>query len=276
MKQITCIVENTAQRGTSFRSQHGLAFRFEMGDACALFDTGATSGTLLHNLGLLAEPPGGTSAAVLSHAHADHTGGLLAFLSRNPGLPLYASPDMFTPRFSLREGAYKDIGLPVTREQLTALADLRLNDAPVEVLPGLWTTGEINERPEPEGRSTRHYVPDGDGWQADPYRDDMSMVMETQEGLVVILGCCHAGLLNTLAHVRLTFGQDIATVIGGTHLAEADRAYLDHVAGVLRDTYRSPRLHLNHCTGERAFVALTNVFGNRVTTCPAGTVLTFE
>ena len=276
MKQITCIVENTAKRGTSFWSEHGLAFRFEMGDACALFDTGATSGTLLHNLGLLAEPPGGTSAVILSHAHADHTGGLLAFLSRNPGLPLYASPDMFTPRFSLRKGVYKDIGLPVTREQLATLADLRLNHAPVEVIPGMWTTGEIDQRPEPEGRSARHYVPDGDGWQADPYRDDMSMVMETQEGLVVILGCCHAGMLNTLAHVRRTFGQDTAIVIGGTHLAEADRAYLDHVAGALRDTYRSPRLYLNHCTGERAFIALTNAFGDRVTTCPAGTVLAFE
>ena len=122
----------------------------------------------------------------------------------------------------------------------------------------------------------RHYVPDGDGWQAGPYRDDVSMVIETQEGLVVILGCCHAGLLNTLAHVRRTFGQDTAIVIGGTHLVEADRAYLDHVAGVLRDTYRSPRLYLNHCTGKRAFVVLTNAFGDRVTNCPAGTVLAFD
>ena len=99
-------------------------------------------------------------------------------------------------------------------------------------------------RPEPEGRGARHYVPDGNGWQADPYRDDMSMVMETQEGLVVILGCCHAGMLNTLAHVRRTFGQGIATVIGGTHLVEADKAYLDHVAGVLRDTYPVSYTHL--------------------------------
>ena len=283
MKQITCIVENTAKRGTPFWAEHGLAFRIQMGDTCALFDTGATSGTLMHNLGLLAEPPGGTSAVILSHAHADHTGGLLAFLSRNPGLPLYASPDMFTPRFSLREGAYKDIGLPVTREQLTTLADLRLNDAPVEVLPGLWATGEINERPEPEGRSTRHFVPDGDGWQPDPYQDDMSMVMETQEGLVVILGCCHAGLLNTLTHVGRIFQQPIIAVLGGTHLAGADETYLQHVVEVLRNTYGTLRFHLNHCTGEQAYVALANAYlrsgsmgSDQVNTCPAGTTLTFD
>ncbi len=99
--------------------------------------------------------------------------------------------------------------------------------------------------------------------------------METQEGLVVILGCCHAGMLNTLAHVRRTFGQDIATVIGGTHLVEADDAYVAHVAAVLRDTYCSPHLYLNHCTGEPALVALTGFFGDRVTACPAGTVLAF-
>ena len=101
-------------------------------------------------------------------------------------------------------------------------------------------------------------------------------MMETQEGLVVVCGCCHAGLLNTLAHVRRAFQRPFAAVIGGTHLADAGEAYLHHVAGVLREVYGSPRLYLNHCTGERAYVALANAFGERVKPCPAGTTLTFE
>jgi 7,8-dihydropterin-6-yl-methyl-4-(beta-D-ribofuranosyl)aminobenzene 5'-phosphate synthase len=219
---------------------------------------------------------GDAGALILSHAHIDHTGGLIAILSQKPGLPLYASPDLFRPRFTLREDTYKSIGLPLTQEELAQLADLHLSDAPIEVLPGLWTTGEIGERPEPEGRSTRHYVPDGDGWQPDPYRDDMSLVMETQAGLVVICGCCHAGLLNTLAHVRRTFQRPIIAVLGGTHLVNAEEAYLQHVIEIISDTYGPIRFYLNHCTGPQAYVALASAFGDRVSPCPVGTILTFS
>ena len=276
MRKITCVVDNAVQPRSPFWGEHGLAFRLQVDQDCALFDTGRSEFVLLHNLGLLGECPRGASALILSHAHTDHTGGLIAVLSQKPGLPVYANPDLFRPRYTRQAGEYKSIGLTLTEEQLTQVADLRLSEAPLEVLPGLWTTGEIHERVEPEGRSPHHFVPAGDGWQPDPYRDDMSLVWETREGLVVICGCCHAGLLNTLAHVRRTFQHPIVAVLGGTHLMEADEAHLQRVVGELRDTYGSPHLYLNHCTGERAYVALVNAFRDRVTPCPAGTTLAFD
>jgi 7,8-dihydropterin-6-yl-methyl-4-(beta-D-ribofuranosyl)aminobenzene 5'-phosphate synthase len=282
VKKVTCIVDNAVQRSSPLWGEHGLAFRVETDQGCFLFDTGRSESVLWHNLGFLGGCPRDASALVLSHAHTDHTGALIAVLSQKPGLPLYASPDLFRARFTLQEGKYKPIGLPLTQEELSQLADLHLSDIPVEVLPGVWTSGEIIERPEPEGRSSHHWVPADDsmpsehGWQPDPYRDDMSLVIEAKEGLVVICGCCHAGLLNTLAHVRRTFQRPITTVLGGTHLVDADEAYLQHVIDVLRDTYGSLRLYLNHCTGERAYVALASTFGNRVSPCPAGTALIFD
>jgi len=140
----------------------------------------------------------------------------------------------------------------------------------------VWTTGEIRQRPEPEGRSSHHLVPGGDGWQPDPYRDDMSLVVQTHEGLAVICGCCHAGLLNTLAHVRRTFQHPIIAVLGDTHLVDADEAYWQHIVAVLHDTYGSLRFYLSHCTGERAYVALANTFGDRVHPCPVGTTVTLD
>jgi 7,8-dihydropterin-6-yl-methyl-4-(beta-D-ribofuranosyl)aminobenzene 5'-phosphate synthase len=220
--------------------------------------------------------PRDTGALILSHAHADHTGGLEPVLSQKPGLPLYASPDLFRPRFTLREDQYKSIGLSFPHEQLAQPAELHLSEGSAEVLPGLWTTGEIAERPEPEGRSAHHFVPDGDDWCPDPYRDDMPVVVEIGAGLAVICGCCQAGLLNTLAHVRRVFRQPISAILGGTHLLDADEAYLQHVIDVLRDVYGTPRLYLNHCAGERAYVALRNVFGDRVKPCPVGTTLIFD
>jgi 7,8-dihydropterin-6-yl-methyl-4-(beta-D-ribofuranosyl)aminobenzene 5'-phosphate synthase len=237
MSKITCVVDNAVQPRSPFWGEHGLAFRIEVDQACTLFDTGRSGSVLLHNLGVLGECPRGASALILNHAHTDHTGGLVAVLSQKPGMPVYASPDIFRPRYMLQAGEYKSIGLSLTQDQFTDLADLHLSDVPVEVLPGLWTTGEIRERPEPEGRSPGHFVPDGDDWQPDPYRDDMSLVLEARQGVVVICGCCHAGLLNTLAHVRRTFQRPIGAVLGGTHLIDADEAYLSHTVDELRDTY---------------------------------------
>jgi 7,8-dihydropterin-6-yl-methyl-4-(beta-D-ribofuranosyl)aminobenzene 5'-phosphate synthase len=276
MKIITCVIENTVQRGSSFWGEHGLAFYIEIDDRSALFDTGHSEPVLLHNFALLGKCPRDADALILSHAHTDHTGALAAVLAQKPSLPVYASPDLFRPRFARRGDHYESIGLRLTQMELSQQADLRLNAEPVEVLPGLWTTGEIRERPEREGSSVRLVVPHEDGWQPDPYRDDMSLVMETNQGLVVICGCCHAGLLNTLAHVRRMFQRPIIAIIGGTHLESADIAYLQHITAVLSQIYGSPRLYLNHCTGEQAFVVMANAFGELVKPCPVGTSLSFD
>lgn len=281
MKKITCLIDNTVKHGSLFWGEHGVSFRIETEQGCFLFDTGRSESVLWHNLGMLGGCPRDVKALVLSHAHLDHTGALVTVLSQKPGLPLYGSPDLFRPRFSLAKGNYKPIGLAISQQELGLLADLRLSTEPAEVLPGVWTSGEITGRPEPEGRSARHFVPadeqsPGHAWAPDPYQDDMSLVLETTEGLVVICGCCHAGLLNTLSHVRQTFQRPIKAILGGTHLVEADKTHLARVIDELRDTYGSPRLYPNHCTGEKAYVALAHAFGDQVSPCPVGTILSFE
>lgn len=273
--KILCAVENSAQRGSRFWGEHGLAYRIEHGGRCALFDTGQSGSVLLHNLALSGESLADVDALILSHAHYDHTGGVATVLAQKPDLPIYAGSDIFRPRYSIREERPTSIGLHFTEWEMRQEADLRLSDEPVEVIDRVWTTGAIRERPEPEGRSAHHFVRGEEGWEPDPYRDDMSVVLEVEEGLMVVCGCCHAGLLNTLAHVRRTFARPIVAVLGGTHLAGADEAYLQHVVTQLRDRYAQPHLYLNHCTGERAFVALAHAFGDLVHPFPAGAMLAF-
>jgi len=166
------------------------------------------------------------------------------------------------------------VGLPLEREALAQRLTFQPSAWPAEILPGVWTTGEIADRAEPEGRSAHHLVRGTEGWEPDPYRDDMALVLETGRGLVVLCGCCHAGLLNTLFHVRRTVGVDITAVAGGTHLLQADKAHLRRVIEVLRQL-GVPRLYLNHCTGQLACVTLAQAFGEAVAPCPVGTTLEF-
>jgi 7,8-dihydropterin-6-yl-methyl-4-(beta-D-ribofuranosyl)aminobenzene 5'-phosphate synthase len=274
--KIICVVDNDTQKDTGLRSEHGLAFWIETSQGCVLFDTGQTAATLSHNLDSLDLKPQDADALALSHAHYDHTGGLEAILSKNAGIKIYAHSDLFQPRYSLREGEYCQIGLEITRADLTDRSELHLNDTPTEILPGLWTTGGISERPEPEGRSPHHFIRTNEGWQSDPYLDDMSLVLKISEGLVVICGCCHAGLLNTLFHVEREFNAPVIAILGGTHLVTADEPYLDHVIEVLHDRYKGLHFYLNHCTGKRAYQALRRVFSTRVKAYPAGTIVNFR
>ncbi len=278
--KITCLVDNTARRASSLWGEHGLSFLIETetGGARILFDSGQSGTVLVHNMDALEVNPGHLDALAISHAHYDHTGGLAALLERVSGLPLFAHPDLFRPRYSRRTGQVKAIGLGLSREELSERVELCLSAKPTEIAPGVWTTGEIAPRPQPEGRSPHHLVrgedDGGDNWLPDPYRDDLTLALETASGWVVLCGCGHAGLLNILAHVRRTFGADLVAVAGGTHLLSADEAQLEHVVAEL-SAYGNPRLYPNHCTGERAYVALVRAFGARVEPCPAGTVLEF-
>jgi 7,8-dihydropterin-6-yl-methyl-4-(beta-D-ribofuranosyl)aminobenzene 5'-phosphate synthase len=265
--KVTCIVDDRAQPDSRLRAEHGVSFLIESDSRQALFDTGQTGPVLLHNLAELGFSPDQIDALVFSHAHYDHTGGLPDLVGQVRQIPLYAHPDLFRRRFRKTDTGLRPVGPAFDRAKLAGRVRLQLSTEPVEVIPGVWTSGEITPRPEPEGRGAYHLVRRGRGWAADPYRDDMAVVLRAETGLVLICGCCHAGLLNTMAHVRRAFGSDPVAVVGGLHLLHADQPTLEHAVSELRS--------FGHCTGNRAFFALKAAFGDQVALCQAGTVLDF-
>jgi len=275
---ITCLVDNAVRRGSALWGEHGVAFLVETEANRVLFDTGQSGAVLLHNMGMLGLDPQTISALVVSHAHYDHTGSLPALLEEiRGGIPLYAHSALFRERFSLRQGKLASIGMPLRRDALTSRVVLHLSERPQQVSPGIWTTGEIVSRTEPEGRSANHLVEGAGCLAPDPYRDDMSLVVEIPAGLVLLCGCCHAGLLNTLAHVRRTFDRPVVVIAGGTHLVSADLEHLQRVGEALLEMGSMQRLYLNHCSGEEAFHAMWLALGaDIVRPCPAGTRLDLE
>jgi len=270
MLKVTCVVDHETL-SPGLKGEHGLSLWLESGERVVLFDTSQIAEVLLHNLKTLNLPLERIGAIVLSHGHYDHTGGLQVLLERRPNLPVYANADIFRPRYSYRKGQYQSVGLVIDPQRLPAQPRFLLSNEAVEVVPGLWTTGEITRREEEPGSSPHHFIRvEEERWLADPYRDDLSLVYHGVDGLSLICGCCHAGLLNTLAHVEKRFERKVVNVVGGIHLAPASADDLDHVKNILCKKHPGVTYHLNHCTGSNAVSAFQQAFPGRVDYLKAG------
>jgi len=272
--RLICVTDNCVQRSSRLWGEHGLSFWLETADGAVLWDTGQTSAVLAHNLQALqleARP----AAVAVSHAHYDHTGALRHVLEQHPGLIVYGNASLFDPRFSRSGDRLVPIGMQGEPAEWQALATFSLSDAPQGILPGVGTTGLIAHRPHPQGASPAHVVLRGGQACPDPYADDMSLLLHVSGGVVLLCGCCHAGLRNTLLTVRALSDEPLVAIIGGTHLAEAAEHELAALVELLRR--EGPvRLYLNHCTGDKPLFTLRSALGERVSPCPAGTVLTFD
>lgn len=280
--KIVNVYNNVAPPDRNLRGGHGSSYSITIDGREILFDVGWRGRKLMHNIHVLGIDVDKIERLVLSHGHRDHTDGLAYFLkarTTNTRLPIVAHPDALEPK-SMKLSIFRiRLGLPKLSTKLAEKTEFQLTKDSVEVLPKLFTTGEIPvvERPEKPGivSGAFHKVDGKHVW--DPVVDDLSLVLQVKDGLVIVTGCCHAGLLNTCAKATQLFGQKIQAVIGGTHMIEYSREDVEHVGNVLEKTYGTPLLYLNHCTGRNAIDQLRSRFGpDVVRDCFVGTELAFE
>lgn len=275
--RITCLVENTAS-GRDTLGEHGLSFWIDAGDQRILFDTGQTPDVLFHNASRLKIDPSAADAIVLSHGHYDHTGGLAQVLKRSNRPKLYLHPAALERRISRhRDGSVQDVGVPniLTRQTLEGSADLVWTAEPTQVVPGLFVTGQVPRLTDYEDTGGDFYL-DQVCTRPDPIADDQAIYFDTPEGLVVLLGCAHAGVINTLHHIRSATGQRaVYAVIGGMHLVHASPDRINKTVEALRQL-DVQRLAPTHCTGARAAARLWSEFPESWQPCPVGTRFEFE
>lgn len=259
--QITTLSENTANFG--FLAEWGLSMLVEADGLKVLFDT-SRSFSAVHNAQLLGIDLSTIDRIVLSHGHADHTGGLAEVLRSSGPKEVLAHPAIWEKKYGrVRSKRERFTGIPNVRDELESLgASFCLSKEPVRLSANMMTTGEIPMVTGFEEVDPDLYVKEGGIRKPDTVADDLGLVMDTEFGLVVILGCAHRGIVNTLRHAQQLTGKELVyAVIGGTHLLDASEERLTKTVGALREA-GVQRLGVSHCTGFTASAYLAREFGD--------------
>lgn len=258
--RISILCDNTVGPVSGTLGEHGFAALVESPGGALLFDTGQGA-TLLANAQRLNKDLHRVETVVLSHGHYDHTGGLLPLLRSCGPKRLLAHPALFAPRYRVKDtGDAIAIGIPYSEEYLLGQgARFDFSREPREVAEGVLLTGEVPRRTDFETGDRGLY---GDPVKAtvDLLPDDQSLVIRGERGLTILLGCCHAGLVNTIEAARHLTGEDeVYAVVGGTHLGFCAGNQLEQTIQALR-RYRVKKICAGHCTGFAAAARLAHEF----------------
>jgi 7,8-dihydropterin-6-yl-methyl-4-(beta-D-ribofuranosyl)aminobenzene 5'-phosphate synthase len=256
--RITILCENSVGPIAGTLGEHGFAALVEpAGAAPLLFDTGQGL-TLLHNARRMNKDLSQVAGVVISHGHHDHAGGLMPLLQEYGPRKVYGHPAIFRSRHRVKDnGECWPICIPNERKELElAGADFDLSADFREIAPQIYLTGEVPRATAFETGDQGLYC-DCTGQEIDTTPDDQTMILETGRGLVVVMGCCHAGVVNTLEHVAYSLGRrDIFAVIGGTHLGFCGQEQLELTIDALK-SWGVQKVAASHCTGFAASARLS-------------------
>ncbi|MFA7230638.1 MAG: MBL fold metallo-hydrolase [Victivallaceae bacterium] len=273
---ITILVDNLSDCGLD--TEHGLAFMIQIEGHSIIFDTGQSNALFANAKTMninLARP----EMLVLSHGHYDHTGGIPELLRINPGIKMFHHPAVTARRYSLHpDKPVREISMPEAAVAvLTAHPQNLIKHvvAPRGIFKNVRLTGEIPRLTSFEDVGGPFFL-DAEGKLPDQIIDDMALWITTSTGLVIVLGCCHSGLVNTVEYIRKLSGDmRIRGIIGGMHLLNASNERLEKTCDKLLEW--SPDFVIPcHCTGENAIAVMAARLGERVMTGQAGMVLRFR
>ncbi len=280
--KLRIVVENTVYQ-SKLLSEHGLSVllngHLENGyEFNILFDTGQTGKPLIHNLKELKILHKNIDAIILSHGHYDHTGGIELFLKNyNKNIKIYCHPDVFQKKYSEKRGKLRDIGMPFDRTLLeNSGANFITSKSPVKIFDGIYTSGEISRVTSFEKVPDRFKKLENGNLVKDDIVDDLALIIRTEDGIIILTGCAHSGVVNTLYHTSKLFkNEKILGVIGGFHLMGASNVRIEETIKHLK------KFNLNiigpcHCTGMFAISRIIPNFLEQYRECSTGMELLFD
>lgn len=250
--KIVTLVENEAGVHKGLRSEHGISFYVECHGKKLLFDTGQ-SRAFLENAEKLKIDIGKIDALVISHGHYDHSGGTRFLFEGGIKPPVWVGKGFFDEKYAKDGTTYEYVGNDFGEEYFKSVGVTyqEVDTEVQEILPGVYAVTQFERLFPDETANPRFWVLRKGSFEQDPFGDELSLVLDTPKGLVVILGCSHPGVKNILSTITKRFSRKIHAVLGGTHMVDATEGSvacsLQYFSEGLVDL-----LGVSHCTGEKA------------------------
>lgn len=275
--KISIIAEDTIDFDTPFWGRFGLSMllelRSETTEMQILYDTNSSAAPILHNMSIFGKSLKDINSIFLSHCHYDHTDGLAGVLGEiSHPISVIAHPEIFRPCFENNSDGIRHIGIygHGRRELEQKGAVFTLSEQPLNLMTGVLTTGEI-ERITTFEKTEDLFTYINTDVTPDHEHDDMSIILNFPQGLVIVTGCCHAGIVNTIEHAKKITGVDkVYSVIGGLHLIDANEEKIEKSIEALREV---EWVFAGHCTGLDSIRKMAAILGERLVVFHTGSIV---
>ena len=277
---VSVLLEDTKNIvNTKLEAYHGLSFlvtatTIEDNKILVLMDTGPSPDALLNNVDILGVNLQTVDLIFLSHGHYDHTGGLIKILKRiEKRVLVIGHPTLFNPKLKIMP-SLKFIGSSFSVSNVESAGGiLLLASNPIKIAGGITTTGEVPRITTFEDVSG-FWTIKNTKFLEDTMIDDQSLIINIErKGLIIVSGCAHSGIINTIKHAqKITKTRKIYAVVGGFHLISSDDHKIKSTVAELKNF--DPKIIAPcHCTGKKAIKAISDVFENRCYPLHTGDVI---
>ncbi len=273
--RLTILCENRVANRKLIAEQ-GLSIFVETPSGNVLFDTGQTD-AFIENARNLGIDLNSVQTVVLSHGHYDHTGGLPALVKMREKTDIVCHPALVHKKYRVYPAGRLEIGVPWEKNALAKEgAHFHFYTHPHQILPDVWVSGEIPRLTPYEVIDEAYQQRVLESFIHDEIHDEQFLALNTVKGVVVLLGCGHAGPINSLKHaMRITQNNHVYAVVGGMHLSNASEERINLIVEnleLIAPDYVVPL----HCTGFKAIHRLFTVFKDRVKLLNVGDVFEME